>query len=93
MRFAVLRQLWQIGRWLPTHAFQTLVIISANASGRRQQRTDWSSGLPGPSSAVGAERGGAPDVTPPSIRPHHRRANLSQLVARTGAHRSAFRWK
>jgi len=43
-----------------------------SASRLRQQRAGRSSGLPGPSTAVGAERGCATDVSSPSIRPHHR---------------------
>jgi len=51
----------------------------------RQQRAGRSSGLPGPSTPVGAERGCATNVLSPSIGPHHRRACLPLLAARAGA--------
>ena len=50
--------------------------LSANTSGLRQQRAGRSSGLPGPSTAVRAERGCATDVSSASIQPHHQRACL-----------------
>jgi len=71
--FAVLRQLRQTRRSVPTDTFKTLLasLMTANESRLRQQRAGRSSGLPGPSTAVGAKRGCETDVSFPSIGPHH----------------------
>jgi len=95
MRTHVQRSFKVLCRATPTAADSSLSVnqhvpdaggyLSANASGLRLQRAGRSSGLPGSSTAVSAERGCATDIPSASIRPHHRRACLPPLVARAGA--------